>query len=737
MKFSMKNEMLHRVYVIVVFLLLARFFRFPYFELNFPLVQTLYARASLVCAILIVGLFFLRYRNRINPVHVGMVAVYGFLLLATLVGGGNLRRLISATYPMVALAMFVTMECASLKRTKRFVRTLTDMFVVLVALNTVLLVFFPDLFGRTGGTHGRVFLLGLENQLGYVLVTGLIIALANEHLNHEKWKLQLYALLYAVTTVVNFSVGSIMGAMVLLVYLFPPIQRLIQKKSFMVFAGAVLVGGLILVLWGETILSFPPFRFIIEDILGKNITLTNRTTIWKVAMEGFAKNPILGYGFGDTVNLFTIVLRGQKVAYSAHNQFVQLLYEGGCLSMIAMIATLYLTGRVYASAVDKKFAAGCKAVTLCVMVMYLTEAPGLDILFFVLIFGAAVILAQNTHQRKVTKKLEKKTGPGADLVTVVIPVYNVEKHLRACIDSVVGQTYGNLQIILVNDGSTDGSAEICRQYAVKDPRVLLIDQEHQGLSAARNVGIKAANGKYITLVDSNDMVDQRMVEYLYRLMRNAEADMATCQMKQVDEAGKEILQSREYQNKVIQGKKACMRAFFRDAELSVTAWGKLYKTADFKEITYAVGTYHEDAYTTQMLVDRCRRIVCGREQMYSCRQGGGIVHEAFSVKYPDAVEEYELWAAFVEKHYPALKTDARGKIIWACNSCAMRLKDSAHADEKTIEYLQKRYRQHEGAFLLGNYRMAAKLFSVCAWVNLKVTLELMIKASNLRSKNRR
>lgn len=730
MKLRMNGEKLHQIYVIVVFLVLARFFRFPYFELHFPLVQTLYARASQACAILVAGLFLLRYRNRMNKFHLGMLAVYGCLLLSTLIAGGNLRRLISSAYPPVALVMFITMECASLKKTKRFARTLTDMFLLLVGINTVLLVFFPDLFGRTGGTHGRVFLLGLENQLGYVLVTGLIIVLANDFLNHEKWKLQLYALLYAVTTVANFSVGSIMGAMVLLVYLFPPVQRLVQKKSFMVFAGAVLVGGLILVLWGETILSFPPFRFIIEDILGKDITLTHRTTIWKVAMEGFAKNPILGYGYGDSVNLFTIVVRGKYATYSAHNQFVQMLYEGGAVAMVALIATLYLTGKTYASSVNQKFAAGCKAITLCVMVMYLTEAPGLDILFFVLAFGSAVILVQNTHQRRLTQKLEKKTSSGGDLVTVVIPVRRDEQYLGACIDSVIGQTYSNLQIILVHDRTNDGTRKICRQYAIDDPRVVLIHQEDQGLSAARNAGIKAAAGRYITFVDSGDVADRSMVEHLCRLMNNTGADMAVCQIKPVDEMGKETASAREHLNKVFRGKNACMRGFFREEELSTAVQGKLYKTELFAGIAYPEEKCHEDVFTTYQLVDRCQVIVCGREQLYVRRQYGDCTTSVD----PDMVEGIEQQAAFVEKHYPMLKWDAFGKIIGACNSCVKRLSNDPAEDEKTIAYLRQRYRDHEGAFLLGSGGMGEKLFSVCAWVNLKAMLELMNKVSNLKGK---
>ena len=115
-----------------------------------------------------------------------------------------------------------------------------------------------------------------------------------------------------------------------------------------------------------------------------------------------------------------------------------------------------------------------------------------------------------------------------DLISVVIPVYNTEKYLKECIDSVINQSYNNLEIILVDDGSTDNSLEICNKYADMDKRIKVIHKNNGGLSDARNVGIENANGKYITFVDSDDFIENDMYELLYNDVCENNAEIAGC-----------------------------------------------------------------------------------------------------------------------------------------------------------------------------------------------------------------
>ena len=126
-----------------------------------------------------------------------------------------------------------------------------------------------------------------------------------------------------------------------------------------------------------------------------------------------------------------------------------------------------------------------------------------------------------------------------ELVSIIIPVYNVEQYLTACLDSVIGQTYQNLEIILVNDGSTDGSPEICREYAARDQRIKVIDEENKGLSGARNAGIEAANGLYTLFLDSDDWVEPELVSRSVQVMEEKQADLVAFSLRTHYEDGRE------------------------------------------------------------------------------------------------------------------------------------------------------------------------------------------------------
>ena len=115
------------------------------------------------------------------------------------------------------------------------------------------------------------------------------------------------------------------------------------------------------------------------------------------------------------------------------------------------------------------------------------------------------------------------------LISVILPVYNIREYLPRCMESLFQQTYSNLEFILIDDGSTDGSSDLCDQYAQSEPRAVVLHQKNSGLSAARNAGIARARGAYITCVDSDDFVDSDYVEYLYRLLQKYGTRMSICQ----------------------------------------------------------------------------------------------------------------------------------------------------------------------------------------------------------------
>lgn len=727
MKQIIKNktaqEVLHKALIVIVFLLCARFVRIPSLE-ALPFVQTIYARASLVCAFCVLVVYAVWFRKTPKLLQIAMVLFFALLFLSSILAEGNLRRVISAAYPPIALSLFVAMECSTEGSAKRFVRTLADLFMVLAAVNLFQMLLLPNLFERTETTNAAMYILGHENQIGYPLTVGMLITLLNSSLNQERWKCQVYTIIYTVTTFVNLSMGSLMGFAFLLLYMVPGMEGFFKKRSFMLIAGLFSVILVVLVLWGEDILSVQPFRFIIEDIFGKDPTLTHRTTIWEAAVNTIAKRPLWGYGYRDTTDIFLMKLwHGVIVRFSAHNQFLQTLMEGGLLAFGGIVVTVFVTAKGLERSPDKKIAADLKVFLLAVLVMYLTEAPGWDVLFFVMSLAMYIPWMMRKQQDAFSRDVAQTDTP-SDKISVVIPVYNVKQFLPACLDSVVQQTYRNLEIIIVNDGSTDESFEICKAYAKEDPRIVLVDQENQGLSGARNSGIRKATGTYITFIDSDDVLQEDMLEYLLRLIKCYDADMSVCQKRLIDGRGDPIADDWEYRGRVLRGNENCMDAFFRLPELEVCAWGKLYKREMFRDTEYPLGKYHEDVFTTHLLVEKCQCIAAGEQRMYLYRQReGSIVNSMFTPKHLHGVEGSISRYEQVKDCYPRSKRLAESGILWSANACVKRLLNTQESHVPVVTKLQKCYRQHIGAFLLGNSGVHAKAFALLATINLRWLLK--------------
>lgn len=201
-----------------------------------------------------------------------------------------------------------------------------------------------------------------------------------------------------------------------------------------------------------------------------------------------------------------------------------------------------------------------------------------------------------------------------DLISVIVPVYKVEKYLEKCIESVLKQTYTNLQIILVDDGSPDNCGKICDEYAKKDSRIEVIHKANGGLSDARNVGISKAKGRYIGFVDSDDYIKEDMYEILLNLIKKYDADVSICNLYDVID-GNECIRNkengiREYSRLDI------LKKVLLDKNIQSYAWNKLYKKELFDEIKYPIRKKYEDIGTTFYLFEKCNKIVVTSEPEY-------------------------------------------------------------------------------------------------------------------------
>ena len=193
-----------------------------------------------------------------------------------------------------------------------------------------------------------------------------------------------------------------------------------------------------------------------------------------------------------------------------------------------------------------------------------------------------------------------------DLVSVVIPVYNSKNTVEKAVRSICAQTYKELEIIIVNDGSADESLGICEKLASEDSRIVIHSQENGGLSAARNKGISLAKGKWITFVDSDDLADPNMIEILLNSAENSNADLSVCNLKRVDtqdfDGAPVDINSKE---KVLSSKEIINGSLLNNIPLF--AWGKLYRTELFEGVEFPVGRFFEDEITSLRLFSKSEK----------------------------------------------------------------------------------------------------------------------------------
>lgn len=203
------------------------------------------------------------------------------------------------------------------------------------------------------------------------------------------------------------------------------------------------------------------------------------------------------------------------------------------------------------------------------------------------------------------------------LVSVVIPVYNVKEYLADCLDSVLIQTYKNIQIILVDDGSTDGCSEICRYYAQKDDRIEVVYKSNGGLSDARNAGIQKARGEYVTFVDSDDFVSNCYVENLLNLaiLENCDIAITSFEIFKQNDKNLKHIKMREglllnKDDKIITySKDECLQnILYCFSGLNPNAWRKIYKTKLFDNINFPKGKIYEDLATIPLLIDKVDKV---------------------------------------------------------------------------------------------------------------------------------
>lgn len=308
------------------------------------------------------------------------------------------------------------------------------------------------------------------------------------------------------------------------------------------------------------------------------------------------------------------------------------------------------------------------------------------------------------------------------LISVIVPVYRVEEYLERCVKSILSQTYKNLEVILVDDGSPDQCPAICDACAEKDARVKVIHQENKGLSGARNAGIDAASGEYLAFVDSDDYVSPHFIEELYQLLQDTGCAIGQCRFSYVKGDG--LVEEGDSAFCIYRGESLMEQLYGPEEKATcfVVAWNKLYRAELFKEtgIRYPEGRIHEDEATTYRLFHEAKKLAFLDRELYGYyTENGGSITSVFSAKRLQWLTAHEERIAFFKKNgYEKLLPAAYRKLCDACITFYFRCTEQVKDAEELKKELRKRletYRANGAAWIAAlplKTRMGYELFSM-------------------------
>lgn len=248
-----------------------------------------------------------------------------------------------------------------------------------------------------------------------------------------------------------------------------------------------------------------------------------------------------------------------------------------------------------------------------------------------------------------------------NLISIVVPVYNVEKYLHRCIESIIAQTYKNFEIILVNDGSTDNSSKICNEYInlYKNIFLLNLNNTNPGASDARNAGIEFSKGEYITFIDSDDYVHPQLLEILIHTLKIENVLMSICSYEKVFEYKNSILIDFNKRNLINITDNDAMDLIISN-QTNSAVWAKLYHISLFNEIRFPTGKHNEDMFTIPLLFKCAEKIATNSYPLYFYSQEGlSLCRSDFNYNMLDMIDAIEFWYIHVTKFYPNLIAKVR------------------------------------------------------------------------------
>lgn len=297
-----------------------------------------------------------------------------------------------------------------------------------------------------------------------------------------------------------------------------------------------------------------------------------------------------------------------------------------------------------------------------------------------------------------------------DTISIIVPVYNIEAYIADCIESIILQTYKELEIILVDDGSTDKCYEICRTYEEKDNRIKVFKKKNGGLSSARNYGMKCAKGAFYMFVDGDDKIEPKLCEILLKLMHDYQADITICDLYQ------DRIEKKAEKIAIFKPEKA-IEEMLKEKSFNTSACGKLYKKEVFQNVMYPEGKLYEDLGTTYLLFHHAKKIVYFNHHLYYYRvRSNSIMNVSFHHKKMDLIGISIQQLRFLQTYYPKLVPLGRNRMTRYCISFLKELTNEENYED-CVKILKYYVRRGILPYLFSNYKLSSKLFGLIACCN--------------------
>jgi glycosyltransferase involved in cell wall biosynthesis len=273
-------------------------------------------------------------------------------------------------------------------------------------------------------------------------------------------------------------------------------------------------------------------------------------------------------------------------------------------------------------------------------------------------------------------------------ISIIVPIYNLETYLEKCVESILAQTFTDIEVILVNDGSTDRSGRICDRLVQQDSRINVIHKEYGGVSSARNVGVEASKGEFIGFVDGDDRIDLNMYQTLYKLCKSTGSDISICKLgrevngKLINEDSKNFIKELDHNE--------AMRQLFKGILYRFSLCNKLFKKSCFNNVTFPEGRIHEDLSTTYKLFANANKVIYINYLGYIyIKRENSILTKRYNEKRLEAFMGWDEILPFMKEYYPSIYQEVITCFTyWTIDNVHYANSQVANKEERK-EYLQR------------------------------------------------